>query len=98
MKNDNTDLISATIDELGQLKAKIADLKKREDELKDLLEGAGVTKAEGDLFRVTITQSVRESLDMEAVKAKLSPQFIRAHTKETRYTTVRVSARKGSEE
>jgi hypothetical protein len=31
---------------------------------------------------------------MEAVREKLSPQFIRAHTKETHYTTVRVSARK----
>ena len=94
----NEDLISATIDELGTLKAKIAELKKREDELKDILESAGVTKAEGELFRVTITESVRETLDMEAVRAKLSPQFIRAHTKETHYTTVRVSARKGSEE
>lgn len=89
------DLISSTIDELGNLKAQIADLKKREDELKDILESAGVTKAEGDLFRVTITESVRETLDMEAVREKLSPQFIRAHTKETKYVTVRVTARKG---
>lgn len=94
----NEDLISSTIDELGQLKAQIAELKKREDELKDILESAGITKAEGELFRVSITESVRETLDMEAVRAKLSPQFIRAHTKETRYTTVRVTARKGSEE
>lgn len=89
----NEDLISSTIDELGQLKAQIAELKKREDELKDILESAGITKAEGELFRVSITESVRETLDMEAVRAKLSPQFIRAHVIITKYTTVRVSAR-----
>jgi hypothetical protein len=53
-----------------------------------------VTAEEGELFRVTVTNAVRETLDMEAVREKLSPQFIRAHTKETFYTTVRVTARK----
>lgn len=89
--------LEVIVDQLGALKAQIAELKKREDALKKELTDAGVEKLEGELFRVTITKSIRETLDMEAVKAKLSPQFIRAHTRETEYTTIRVSARKGEE-
>jgi hypothetical protein len=82
------------IDALGKLKAQIADLQKQEEILKRAIIESGVTAEEGELFRVTVTNAVRETLDMEAVREKLSPQFIRAHTKETHYTTVRVSARK----
>jgi hypothetical protein len=82
-------------DKLGKIKAQIADLQKLEEKCKADLKATGVTEAEGSLFRVTVTSAVRESLDMEAVKEKLSPQFIRAHTKETSYTTIRVTARKG---
>lgn len=82
------------IDALGKLKAQIADLQKQEEILKRAIIESGVTAEEGELFRVTVTNAVRETLDMEAVREKLSPQFIRAHTKETFYTTVRVSARK----
>jgi hypothetical protein len=82
------------IDALGKLKAQIADLQKQEEVLKRAIIESGVTAEEGELFRVTVTNAVRETLDMEAVREKLSPQFIRAHTKETFYTTVRVTARK----
>lgn len=82
------------IDALGKLKAQIADLQKQEEILKRTIVESGITAEEGELFRVTVTNAVRETLDMEAVREKLSPQFIRSHTKETSYTTVRVSARK----
>jgi hypothetical protein len=50
---------------------------------------------EGETFRVSVSLSQRETLDMEAVRKHLSPQFIRAHTQLTDVTTVRVSARTG---
>lgn len=87
--------VSKLIDELGQLKAQIADLEKREEKLKADLRATGVKVAEGELFRVTVTTSDRETLDMEAVRNHLSPQFIRAHTKISQTTTIRVTARKG---
>jgi len=83
-----------TCDRLGEIKAQIADLEKIEKKLKEDLVATGIKVGEGSLFRVTVTTGTRESLDMEAVKEKLSPQFIRANTKTTEYTTVRVSARK----
>jgi hypothetical protein len=87
--------LEAQIDALGQLKAQIADLESQESKLKKAITGAGAGAYEGSLFRVTVTISSRETLDMEAVRKHLSPQFIRAHTRASETTTVRVTARKG---
>ena len=84
------------IDQLGAIKAQIAALEAEKTKLQDsIVEEAGVGAYEGDTFRVSISASQRETLDMEAVRNHLSPQFIRAHTKVSDVLTVRVSARKG---
>lgn len=82
------------IDRLGELKAKIAELQSEEKALKTEIINLGEGAHDGDLFRATVSFSERETLDMEAVREKLSPQFIRAHTNLTPVTTVRVVARK----
>jgi len=87
--------LEAQIDALGQLKAQIADLESQESKLKKAITASGAGAYEGSLFRVTVTISSRETLDMEAVRKHLSPQFIRAHTRSSETTTVRVTARKG---
>lgn len=88
--------IEQNIDRMGQLKAEIAALEKEYNKLKDsIVEEYGVGAYEGDTFRVSVSSSTRETLDMEAVRNHLSPQFIRAHTKKTETITVRVTARKG---
>ena len=92
-KNTN---LSKTIDALGALKAQIAELEIQEKALKAALGDLDPGAYEGDLFRVSISQSERETLDMEAVRAKLSPQFIAAHTRVTPVRTVRVQARTGT--
>lgn len=88
-------LAGALVDAMGLLAAKKANLELAEAVLrKQLLEhGPGIY--EGDFFRASVVESVRETLDMKAVRKKLSPQFIRAHTKETEITTVKVVARIG---
>lgn len=88
-----TNNLTSTIDRLGELKAQIAELESEEKALKEVLIEQGAGAYEGNWFRVTVSESVKQTLDMAAVKAKLSPQFIRAHTRETPYTTVRVTAR-----
>ena len=95
-----TDITKLTLEQrvdlMGQLKAQMADLDNAYDKLKSLmLEDAGVGAFEGETFRVTISITSRETLDMEAVRNHLSPQFIRAHTRTTESPTVRVTARKG---
>lgn len=86
--------LTKTIDDLGTLRAQIAELTAKEKAIKDSLDlkpGA----YEGDLFRLTISESVRETLDMAAVREKLSAQFIAAHTNRTEVRTFKLSARTG---
>ena len=85
--------LSQLADDLGFLKAKIAELTSQEKALKEKLIASKCTGVNGDVFRVTISTSERESLDMKAVREKLSPQFIAAHTSVTEVTTVKVVAR-----
>lgn len=83
------------IDQFGVLKAQIADLAKQEKALKAALEDLAPGAYEGELFRLAVSESVRCTLDMDAVREKLSPQFIAAHTNETNVRTLKVSARNG---
>jgi hypothetical protein len=87
--------LTSAIDRLGVVKAQLAALKREEDELKAVLVENGPGAYEGDLYRATVSQFDKETLDMDAVREKLSPQFIRAHTNVTPVTAVRVVARIG---
>lgn len=87
--------LTSAIDRLGVVKAQLAALKREEDDLKAVLIENGPGAYEGDLYRVTVSVADRETLDMDAVREKLSPQFIRAHTNVTTVTTVRCNARIG---
>jgi hypothetical protein len=81
------------IDALGAIKAQIADLEAQEAILREAVLALGDGKHEGELFRVTVTTVDRATLDMSAVRAKLSPQFITAHTIVKQVTSVKVAAR-----
>jgi hypothetical protein len=85
--------LTSTIDALGAIKAQIADLKAQEEALRAVLVEQGPGAYEGDLFRATVSESERATLDMAAVRAKLSRQFIQANTIVTPVVTVRVAAR-----
>lgn len=82
-----------TIDALGQIKAQIAELEAQEKILRGEVIAFGAGRHEGQLYCVTVTLSERNTLDLAAVRAKLSPQFIAAHTRTTEVTTVKVTAR-----
>jgi hypothetical protein len=81
------------VDRLGILKAQIAELKREEELIKAALIAEGVGAYEGDFYRATVSQGERATLDMAAVRAHLSPQFIRAHTNVSQVTIVKVVAR-----
>ena len=87
--------LTALIDQFGVLKAQLADLAKQEKALKAALADLAPGAYEGELFRLAVSESVRCTLDMDAVREKLSPQFIAAHTNETNVRTLKVSARNG---
>jgi N-methylhydantoinase B/oxoprolinase/acetone carboxylase alpha subunit len=85
--------LTSAIDRLGNVKAQIAALKKEEDELKAVLIENGVGAYEGEVWRATVSVAERSNLDLDAVREKLSAQFLRAHTTYTEVTSVRVVAR-----
>ena len=80
-------------DKIGLIKANIAPqldaLKALETKLK--AEGAGAY--EGALFRATVSEYETSRLDMDAVREKLSDQFIRAHTTTTQAVKLSVKAK-----
>ena len=89
--NSNTE---ALIDDFGLISAQIAELEAKKKLIRDqLVEALGDGAFEGTFYRVTISLSTRETLDMKACREKLSPQFIAAHTKETVVITVKSGAR-----
>lgn len=86
--------VSATIDTFGYLCAQIAELESQKKAVRAcLIAACGDGAHEGDLYRVTISTADRDTLDMEAVRAKLSRQFIAANTRTTEVTTVKATAR-----
>jgi hypothetical protein len=85
--------LSRAIDAFGDICAQIAKLEAQKKTLRNILIDAVDGAAEGEMFRVTVSVTERETLDMEAVRAKLSPQFISAHTRVTEVVTVSAKAR-----
>lgn len=83
----------AAIDAYGKLSAQIAELEAQKNALKahfaDWDEGA----YEGDLFRITVSKYDQENLNMDAVRGKLSRQFIAANTTVTPVTRISAKAR-----
>jgi hypothetical protein len=87
--------VTTAIDTLGALQAEIANLTYRAERIKDSIKALGDGAYEGATFRATVSTSERETLDMKAVREKLSPQFIAAHTNVTTVVTLKMSSRKG---
>jgi hypothetical protein len=92
-----TDL-TKTVDDLGRLKAKIADLTARKKDLEFELIDSGETSIEGKLFRVTISDYFASKIDWKGIAAKLkaSKRLISANTSESEVTRVSVYARKAA--
>jgi hypothetical protein len=83
------------VDQLGSLKADLADLKAHEDTLRAELISRKLSEAEGALFRATVTEATRWTLDAERIKTEMGDDWCAARSKIAAVTTVRVSARTG---
>jgi hypothetical protein len=85
--------LSKIIDDLGILKAQIADLAKQEKALKDALTDLAPGTYAGDVFQLSVSESERATIDQDAVRAAMSHQWLTAHTKVTPVRTLKVAAR-----
>ncbi len=97
MTNATNINLQGLADELGTVRAKMADLKAREAEIRDVLIEAGVEALEDKRFRAVVVHSMRTQIDWKSVAEKLKPsrQLVTAHTKQREVTTIRVNARRG---
>ena len=86
-------------DDLGMVRAQIAELKNREAKLRATIIEAGERVLEDDLFRATLIEQTRKTIDWKAVAEKLNPtrQLIRAHTTEQTVQQVKTSSRRGND-
>ena len=85
--------IADVVDQLGCVRAQIADIETREKALRDELLRRGVSEATGTLYDATVAASVRWTLDTKAVKAELGTDWYDAHCRQSMVTTVAVKPR-----
>jgi hypothetical protein len=83
------------VDQLGCIKAQIADLEKQEKSVRDALADSGLSEIEGELFRATVSRSEVAKVDWKTIAEKCEPsrQLIAAHTTSDERVTVRVVSR-----
>src|SRR5580700_9911428 len=82
-------------DEIGKLCAEIADLEARRKNFREELLRRGVAEAEGALFRATVSEAVRWTIDSAKVKAEMGVAWWNARCRQSLITTVAVKARHG---
>lgn len=93
--------IAPAIDQLGDIRAQIADLKAIEAALLEEVKALGAGAHEGAAYRATVSEvAARETLDPKAMEAKLRElgvdgRWFAKHTKAVAgYVSVKLTARK----
>ena len=87
------DQVKELVDKIGELKARLAPELAKLDADIGVLKAMGAERYIGERFEVNVFDAERNTLDMEAVREKLSPQFITAHTTTKTVRTAKVTAR-----
>jgi hypothetical protein len=89
------DRVSEIVDQLGTLKAKIAELEKQEEVLRDALVDSGLEEIDGRLFRATVSCFEVKTTAWKAIAERLgaSRQLIAASTETKDRIKITVSAR-----
>lgn len=100
MDMTTTPVVGSIVDQLGQLKAQIADLRAQEDALKAALMETGLSSADGQQYRASIAwMDGRPTIDWRAIAEQFNPsrQLVTAHTTYGEpFVVVRVGARRSS--
>jgi hypothetical protein len=86
--------LKTIVDELGLIKAKLAELTKAEKALADQLKASGYAEIDGDMFRAAIVWTERVTLNSDRVREVLSADDIAYCEQKAEVMSVRVSARK----
>lgn len=85
---------SQTVDALGKVRAKIAQLEEEEKLLADALKELGEGHVVGKLYEATIFKGSKGTVDMDVMRATLNATFLEANIKRSTYLSVKVTALK----
>jgi hypothetical protein len=77
------------VDELASVRDQLKALTAREKYLKEIFRKGGDAIYRGDQHQIEIKFTTRPQLDMDAVRAKLSPAWIEEHTGEVEVMNIR---------
>jgi hypothetical protein len=88
------DNLKTIVDQLGSLKAQIADLTKLEKDLIDQIKSSGYAEIDGDLYRAAVSWTERVTLNSDRVREMLSADDVAYCEQKAEVMSVRVSARK----
>ena len=77
------DNILNKVNRVATLRAQLAEMAKEENELVADMKDFGAGVYQGTAHQIVISESTRKTLDMKAVRLKLSRQFIQANEKKT---------------
>lgn len=80
-----------TVDALGRVRDRIAELEVEERTLCESLKESSVGRIEGKVYVATIFTTSKSSLDMDVIRSTLNAQFIADHTTSKSYLAVRVT-------
>jgi hypothetical protein len=91
MSKYRQEYLGTVADDLGSIRNRIAELKSAEKVCCAILEDADVEAAEGETFRVTVTKTLRTTINWRAIAERtgFSTQLLTANTK--RKTVVRIN-------
>lgn len=94
MKHVTLPVIPAiAVDELAELKARIAPLQERADQLVTQLKALGLERVDGTLHTAIISLSERETIDSKALRAD-HPELVAPYLRRTVIETLKLTARK----
>jgi hypothetical protein len=85
--------LPALVDELGCLKAHMAELETREKSLRDELIARGSAIAEGLSYSTSITEAVRWTLDAKSVRSEMGDAWWNTRCRQGVVTTVALKPR-----
>jgi len=81
-------------DMLGRLDCEMKAQEARMREIKDAIAALGVDCAEGEMFRVSKVETVRQTMDTAAAKSALGEAWVLKHTRYTPVTSYRITVKR----
>lgn len=85
---------AAVVDELGFIKAQIAELEAKEKTLTEALKGTGADRFVGSFWDASVSRSERETVNTKQLRADLGEDIIAAYVKKTQVVTLKLVAKK----